>query len=86
MGILYYEDYIPVLTNFRDIKMENKENILFEKIDETSIFFNENGDIVLKQISSLVLGEEEHYIIIPISYLDKLINKLQELRDEAKNG
>lgn len=58
-----------------------RQSIVIPQVDAVAVYTNPSGDLVIRQRQPL--GEDDHVIIVPMSYAKSLILAIQNAASEA---
>ncbi|CAB3846373.1 hypothetical protein LMG3482_01891 [Achromobacter deleyi] len=60
---------------------EMRQSVVIPQVDAVAVYTNPNGDLVIRQRQPL--GEDDHVIIVPMSYAQSLILAIQNVASDA---
>ena len=59
-----------------------EDDILIHSVGAIAVYTNPRGDVVIRQEASM-FGDDDAVVVVPIAYVESLIEKLRALRDES---
>lgn len=60
-----------------DFDWSHKPSIVVEAVDETSIYTNPDGNVVIRQRNPM--GEDDSFVVIHLQHVSRVIKALKEL-------